>query len=813
VSRHTGSSHPADLLYGPARPFPGVGPAPPCFLVLLHYDYGARQQLRTGKALRADRFGYKAANLCLIPALAQETPPGFAISVALVGRVAVGRATPADYALIEEAYWGLLSESGTDSVIVRASSALEDRYTTSFAGLFKTVHNVCGVEDLFGAIRDIYGTAHSTQAALYAELRDVSLPPAHLAVLVQEEISAPRWALVRVAKDDTLVELYEEELANQIQGTHGPASVYTFSDRGASRLLAGQVVPSSPLKSIADVIRSVSSWMAASKHREVASLEVALTDDAHQILQLDFLLDGNPFQVPGSFRADSPLLGTPLDKDGAHLGLKGAAMKYFGQAHLFELPLAIFPPKSAVTLSELASHGISAEGHPVTVRFSHGGDLGLPRAFFANAIELLTWVALHRQSTWSVIVHSYIDVAHSFESLIDARSILVEHVPGMWESDNKLDPDVFLALHSDVSVWRVVTPRSAHFVAPHTRKRVSVMTQPLERATISDWLSITLPMLDRVRRDFRSALPLNVHFVQDSNGRICFLNIRHGVSVVIPRGEPATVMHVITTPDDLSTWDGKTSLLLRFTTDRGREGQILEIADRLPKPYADPIFVDFGLLSHPATILRELGFNLIPTYSYAQAQRATLPAQYETYSCSLDRADDPIKRIMSEQPLYAANGVRIVPDADPISPGHLLLVPEAPVSSIAEVLKWSTLQEILRSLPPEFSKLDYILLERGRASFCTSGFTGSHAHAHLVPARDFRSDTLRRIARAVQAEEQPSAVEALRKASSSRGEYFLLIGPDGVSFYADASAWERPPAKRLIRHALRDALATPHVVM
>jgi hypothetical protein len=80
---------------------------------------------------------------------------------------------------------------------------------------------------------------------------------------------------------------------------------------------------------------------------------------------------------------------------------------------------------------------------PITVRFSYKNQVNLPRNFFKTKDELKLWIEqLVISKKWELIVHEYLNVRRNFELLLHKTYLLLEHIPGMWESDNMLNPDV-----------------------------------------------------------------------------------------------------------------------------------------------------------------------------------------------------------------------------------------------------------------------------------------------------------------------------------------------------------------------------------
>lgn len=104
---------------------------------------------------------------------------------------------------------------------------------------------------------------------------------------------------------------------------------------------------------------------------------------------------------------------------------------------------------------------------------------------------------------------------------------------------------------------------------------------------------------------------VNFHFVKDYDGRVFFLNHR-----VIPKIEDWELKYenltAIETVADFDKWKGG-SILLKINIKRGEEVILKEYVPFLKKVDAK-IYVQFGILSHPAILLREMGIEVYPEH-------------------------------------------------------------------------------------------------------------------------------------------------------------------------------------------------------
>ena len=736
-------------------------------------------------------FGWKAAHLCCAEEIVQRTPPGFAISKDVVDRIVHQNGSNGDLDDLRAFYLRLTAQTRDRSVVVRSSSCVEDSAGHSFAGLFQTVQDVRSFDDLISAIRSCYRSAECRQIQLYAKMRGVSIPAKHLALLIQSQVEIQHSALIQISRNGYLFEAYEGGLCDRIRGFGAPEHV-VMTRQGRSEIIrASKRLPEEFLNELGIITRDVERIVGDVGLSSEAILEVATNGQCLYLLQVDIVGKSHAI-VPRRTTLGINLRKTPLATDSAKLGLKGAAMKYFRESGLFASPMCILT--EACEKSEIANAIADALplGENYTARFSHSSDLGLPRSFLRNRSEIAEWICATRKKGWAAIAHTHIDVRHSFELLLTQAVSLLEHIPGMWESDNTLDPDVLLFDDQQVCAWKCTHQRSARFAHPGAWSEA--MIQPSELHDFHSWADRLLPIIGRLRRDFQAILPLNFHFVEDSEGRWYFLNIRRGFELDIPavtQRQP----HIVSEASDLEQWDGQSPILIRFPTPRGAERQILAIAERLPKRNRYPILVDFGLLSHPAMILRELGFQLVPSYLYF-GTRLVSPS-YERLDWCLDQGSDPIARICKESFFYADSCIRVVADRDPIVPGHLLLLAEAQIRGLADGGYEETFKPLLEGQIPGVPK-HWIFVERGRASFCTSGFTDSHAHAHILPAVGIKNGAFDEFVSRVGAERQESLEKAFENAHGVDGEYYLLANSNG-EVYLRTSPPKHTLEKRLIR--------------
>ncbi|MDR0681147.1 MAG: helix-turn-helix domain-containing protein [Dysgonamonadaceae bacterium] len=742
--------------------------------------------LKTPKQLSSKKYGVKASSLNNNPLLFEWIPNGFILSNELVAKIAKNALDENGLTIIKGLFIKLLETS--EILILRSSSSLEWVQGHSFAGLFNSFRGATNFDEFIDFLKTIYEDSNSEKISNYADLKNVSLPKDHIALLVQNEIKCNKSALVVLDKDSDYVEIFNSDIKNAVSGSITPNFSQFRSKKDITNkegVMQGLHLHPNAYNELYAIIDNARQSVL---NGNSIHLEIGFTSTQTFVLQINNLSDQNVNDFINDRRSDIFIS-------------KSEAMQWFHKVGLFKEKLKIYPFLTKEKLYEHILMDFDFE-KPVTLRFSYKNQVNLPRNFFNTKDELKQWLentTIPNSKKYEIIVHEYLNVRRSFELLLNENDLLLEQIPGMWESDNILNPDVIYLDNKTAKAWIWNKERTKLKFADNPKEHNDYQKVTADN-TLVEWQTKLNDVVSILKKHFKFVLPLNFHFVEDDTKDWSFLNIRKGFSIVQQPKAVQMERYVIGSILDIEKWDGIKPLHLQISNQRNYEKELLDIIEKLPKNIDDYITVDFGLLSHPAIILREFGYKLIPSYFFNDINN--LPSNYSVKT--LDVNDDPIKRIMSEQSVYEDEDFKVVHDRNPIVENHLLVISKHPYTSMIDNKDLCSKYKLLFKNLMDKKLIDnFILVERGRAQFCTSGFTNSHAHAHFLPLDSFKENIIGLFVEKTKCQKTNTLEKATNILKRSKNEYILLMKEEEIyiSILPKGQSYE----KQLIRNFFGEA--------
>lgn len=555
-------------------------------------------------------FGNKANALSNAMHWGETVPPGFCITFDL--KREYNEQLCEFLPQISKSYQWLMEERGNCRVIVRSSADLEDGEKALFPGIFRSIPGVMTLSELLQAIQDCIDSTKGAAVGYYAWVNAAECEFRYFTVLVQEElcseyagVAATQIPVPGYAEKDLMMAILAQGDNHALVRGFGPCSTYSFGlthDKLFMHRISGDVcmTAKSQNRLFGDLYRILNS-LRKKTGREL-EIEWGYTEEKVHIFQIRFEINLAP-------------TGAPLEKkeianfsSDREQGLKYQAMRFFQEQGLFPRKTLFIPRESSAERSAelLVSWDVSG---PITVRFSKEGAIGLPRFFAPSKEAASQYVQAAKQPDWSIIAYPSLTVQKSYELYIDWDVFILEYVPGIWESDSSLAADTVILTQDRSCIWLVKQPRNAKYEDEKGAYTLQVLPTSLDQ--IKGELSARVPTFRRLKEMFSRDLPLNFHFISDGE-QDHYLNCRRTNRILWEERYGGPVQ-IVETMADCSRWDGRSGILFRPKLHRGEEFLLFQFAPFL-KSLSVPIFVEFGILSHPAIMLRELGISVIPYF-------------------------------------------------------------------------------------------------------------------------------------------------------------------------------------------------------
>lgn len=503
----------------------------------------------------------------------------------------------------------LKRETGAKNFIVRSSAQGEDRKNHVFPGIYKSKENIEKAEQLLDAIEECYKSFLSDTVKNYkSKMRINGSRKERCCLLVQEQIQPELSGVVftRVPIDgyyncdSYLVELVRGHCGVMLQGKVNPEVSYIISgkndDLDVKRIWTLHGIYISKEK---ELLRKIKQTVDQLVELYGSELDIEWGyENGHIII----------FQIrPIQHIKTRNVKRHYVDKQ---FGLKAEAMEKFSKKGLFPKKLLIIEPGR--NLDEIRTRIEEAKElrGALTVRYSCGKELGLPRGFLEDKAAVMTFINNTYNTAWTIILHESICVCHSYELYIDKEKTILEHVPGMWESDSKIATDVWIFRGNQVTAYASGYVRNAKYESAGTSYYRQV--EPYSEYEMKEIAEKVHFYIQTIKEDGDLIKGNNLHFVEDEKGLYYFLNYRNiqTVSECVMLEQEVTVINTL---EDFSEWRGG-DVLLKIDLKRGQEVLLEQIVPLLKKTNAK-VFVEFGILSHPAILLREFGIEIFPSYT------------------------------------------------------------------------------------------------------------------------------------------------------------------------------------------------------
>lgn len=597
-------------------------------------------------------YGSKAATLAQMLSQNLQVPNGFALSLGDTAE----KMNEQQLKKLSEVWEAMESQKDVRSWIVRSSAAVEDNPGAVFPGRFTSVGGVRDFETLKKAVAACLASGASSRVSEYVDAVKADHANQHMALIIQEEVECecsgvafyPPPAPFDDPDSDVVVEMTLGTASDLLNG-EGGTLYQNFSDQRRYKRIAGPELPGrlvhEVMSALTPVMRQIEAVLQGARRRGQRDLlldvEWAWDGLVLHVLQARYIEEGPPIrsapQAPAHKASDRPALLLP---GAAEWGSKAAAAQLFDELGIGARNTTIIPPGTPERdiASQLQERAQGRNG--TVIRFSVGSEVGVPKRFVAYRgnvfdafMEAMDEIADSKIATG--IISDFVFVGSSFEAYLSEDSLMVEHVPANWEADSTLSPDLFMWTPGRFDYFRVRTPRECIVELPSEDGLASARVEvrpPLEDSVAESWAGQIVAHFERIAAKLYGQLPLNVHFIADEDGEWRFLNIRPtqpivewGNAVVADGRFKPNRFYLVNSVEDVAGWDEASRILVTAAPERRKVDTIARVGVNLQSRGVTTVYCSFGILSHPAIVLRELGIEVRPLYGDHERRAIAAP--------------------------------------------------------------------------------------------------------------------------------------------------------------------------------------------
>jgi len=565
--------------------------------------------------------GAKAATLALLLQNGFFVPSGFCLTTNIYKKLLSSLYDIELLPDLKKFFTDYISSSRSKALVVRSSGIQEDNIKHTFSGIFLSFLNIKTLPDLLNKIVICMQSVESKKVKTYCNLLNIFPNKILMGVLIQQQI-IPEFSGVAFTRSPlpqhhsqkgVLIEISKGESSAMLMGGAVEGSFFVREIGNSfqiqvlsSKLSLHREMIYPILRKVAETARNIEAFLGNAQN-----IEWAFDENVFYVIQ------ARPINIIDKRQRFISDLEWKHKKDHSMLlpgedvvGLKGSAMMFFAKMGWFKKNVIFLQPYSNIKEFEKNLNKKEFGKSGLTIRYSFANEIGLPRFFVKNKTEVLPIISKTWQKKWLGIIHDYINVRRSFELYVNDDYSVLEHVPGVWESDSTVTPDVLIKDSKRAECFRVTQSRKCKLLS--SDGQLELESPPLSADLFIEWNNLLDGIIEKLRFQCRTHLPVICRFVADENEDWHFLNLRRS-DVITRHFLQDGHFHVVRSIKDLEIWNRKDPILLQLNIDRGLENLIGMIVPALPKDDG-VVYIDFGILSHPAIVLRELGVNPIPVY-------------------------------------------------------------------------------------------------------------------------------------------------------------------------------------------------------
>lgn len=298
-----------------------------------------------------------------------------------------------------------------------------------------------------------------------------------------------------------------------------------------------------------------------------------------------------------------------MDEEIKKIGIKAYTLKYLKEKGVFKENLFISEklPVKKDFIKRLEASGFR-DGDELSCRFSHPiKTIYLPRTIANSFDEAYLFYKKYIRKDLTILIHNLMHAKYAGTITRVNDGLILEFVEGDWNADYSLNMDTAIFNDSESTWYLYQNERKVPYVdgGEVKYKNINSISDTMAEKIFGNFFP-KLDIINGILTNEYNSLELLI----DEDGRfhpLKLLNINslpHSTEL-----ESLDSVFEIKTPYDLEHWDKKTKLLISIPANIDKADALMSVISEIKK-YTDSVYISYGILSHPAILMREAGFKV-----------------------------------------------------------------------------------------------------------------------------------------------------------------------------------------------------------
>lgn len=260
-------------------------------------------------------------------------------------------------------------------------------------------------------------------------------------------------------------------------------------------------------------------------------------------------------------------------------------------------------------LKKLKKAGFN-KNQKIIIRFSGEGIMETPRmTVFNNFNKIYDFIKMNLNSEKIAIIHPFIEARYVGTIYFYRHKILINLIKNnIWDPSVAKNCDIFSIQNKKAIIYRYLKERIVYFLQDNQLKKQRI--KPLKNKEI-DKLLIIFNRQDFIFDNIKKFKNIILEFIISPDDKFYGMEMEYSNKPTKLPFSKINNFFSIKNYKDIKKWDKKQKLLLSIDVFRQDKDKFLQLIEEI-KPYQKEVFIEYGLLSHPAILLREQGINTKP---------------------------------------------------------------------------------------------------------------------------------------------------------------------------------------------------------